>query len=77
MRRGSSTTRARNAPEKWDDGLGTGRSHILVMLNGSKGNAGPFADAVASVIKRAELHGLALAHRQDAAALVNRREHFG
>lgn len=66
-----------SAPEKWDDELGTGRSQILVMLNGSEGNAGPFSDAVTSVIKRAERHGLALAHRQDAAALANRREHFG
>jgi Dyp-type peroxidase family len=66
-----------SAPDKWDSGLGTDRSHILVMLNGSKGNAEPFADAVASVIARAERHGLALRTRQDAAALANRREHFG
>jgi Dyp-type peroxidase family len=66
-----------SAPEGWDEGLGTGRAHILVMVNGSEGNEQPFADAVASVIGRAERHGLQVAHRDDGSALDNQREHFG
>jgi Dyp-type peroxidase family len=66
-----------SAPATWVDGLGSERSHILVMISGSEGNAHPFAHAVATVIERAEGHGLNLVHRQDAAALDNRREHFG
>lgn len=66
-----------SAPGKWDEGLGSDRSHILVMVNGSEGNEEPFRDAVASVIERAQLHDVSVAHRQDAAALSNRREHFG
>jgi Dyp-type peroxidase family len=66
-----------SAPQTWVDGLGTDRSHVLVTINGSEANAQPFADAVASVIDRAERRGLRVVHRQDAVALENRREHFG
>jgi Dyp-type peroxidase family len=66
-----------SAPEKWDEGIGTDASHILVMINGSEGNEQPFADAVAGAIDRAQRHALTLIHRQDAHALDNRREHFG
>lgn len=66
-----------SAPGEWDEGLGTESSHILVMVNGSKGNEQPFRDAVTSVIERAQGRNLHVAHRQDAVALDNRREHFG
>jgi Dyp-type peroxidase family len=66
-----------SAPAQWDDGLGTERTHILVMLNGRQGSADAFASAIAQVTERAEGCGLRLAHRQDAQALANRREHFG
>lgn len=66
-----------SAPEEWDEGIGTPSSHLLVTLQGSKGNAQALAEAVARILERAERHGVGLAHRQDAAALANRREHFG
>jgi len=65
------------APTAWDEGLGTERSHILVIVNGSEGSEQPFGAAVAQVLERAERHGLRVAHAQDAVALPNRREHFG
>ncbi len=66
-----------SAPAKWDTGLGTGISHILVMVHGSEGNGEPFRLAVAGVIEQAQVQGLRVAHKQDAVALPNRREHFG
>jgi Dyp-type peroxidase family len=66
-----------SAPDLWEANLGTDQSHVLVMINGSAGNAERFAEAVSRVLERARAGGLALAHRQDTEALENRREHFG
>lgn len=66
-----------SAPANWDDGLGTDRGHVLVIINGRKGCGSEFAAETAAVLAMAQRHGLALVHRQDAKALEHRREHFG
>jgi len=66
-----------SAPDRWDEGLGTERAHVLVMLNGGRDDPGAFRDAVAAAVVQAEAAGLQVVHRQDAAALDHRREHFG
>ena len=74
----------RSAPEHWVAGVGTDRSHILVMIGGSRGvEQRAFEEKVTSVLARADSHGLRLLHRREAQGLVdaggreNRREHFG
>jgi len=71
-----------SAPEGWDDGLGTERSHVLVTVNGSTPEPetpekDAFIGQIDWVLQAAAVHGLALVHRQDAAELWKRREHFG
>lgn len=71
-----------SAPEHWDQGVGTERSHVLVTVNGrERADREPpdqeFTDETAAVLAMAEGHGLQLVHRQDALALPRRREHFG
>jgi Dyp-type peroxidase family len=67
-----------SAPDKWVDGLGTPRSHVLVTINASDGNGGhPFDRARDDVRNLARGHGLRPVHDQTAQALKNRREHFG
>jgi len=66
-----------SAPEHWVDGLGTERSHILVTVNGRKGQEEAFGSALTTIRAAAEDNGLMLVHEQDACALQRRREHFG
>ena len=77
-----------SAPGCWDEGLGTGQAHVLVMLAADAGSArgtagdaqtlsGPLADAVAWLDERLRRHRAVCVHRQAVAALANQREHFG
>ena len=71
-----------SSTERWDEGVGTARSHLLVMVNGRERPQDgipdqAFADEAAAVMGMAEGHGLQLVHRLDAVTLPKRREHFG
>lgn len=66
-------------PRRWVQGLGTERSHVLVMVHGNEGVGADdeFSAAVELLETRAIEQGLTIVHEQDAEALDNRREHFG
>lgn len=68
-----------SAPEHWDDGIGTERSHILVTVMARKGaeNDKVFADKRDAVLQSAQGHGLGLIWRQETCWNPTRREHFG
>jgi len=66
-----------SAPEHWDAGVGTERSHILVTVNGRKGSEAAFGSTLTGIRLAAQGHGVALLHEQPACGLENRREHFG
>ena len=71
-----------SSPERWDEGVGTERSHLLVTVNGREWPDKEipdkeFAKEIAAVVAIAEGYRLKLVHRQDALALPKRREHFG
>ena len=66
-----------SAPEHWDPGLGTERTHILVTVNGRKIGSEAYRAETTRVRACAVRHGLEIVHKQPATALDNRREHFG
>ena len=68
-----------SAPEHWDEGIGTERSHILVTIKALAG-AGDEQSSTAKadeVLARAQAHGVRLLWQQDACWNPTRREHFG
>jgi Dyp-type peroxidase family len=69
---------AASAPERWDQGLGTEYSHILVMTYGkTAADTDIWKAAVDTVMGLAKQCGLTVIHRQNAKALDSQREHFG
>jgi Dyp-type peroxidase family len=68
-----------SAPENWDDGIGTQRSHILVTVKALSGAGGndAFEARIDAVLQSARRHRLRVIARQDACWNATRREHFG
>jgi Dyp-type peroxidase family len=66
-----------SAPETWDDGIGTDRTHILVAVYGKDPAPQDMTTWHRDVVRRAESHGLEVVHTQPAELLINSREHFG
>ncbi|WP_035127911.1 Dyp-type peroxidase [Conexibacter woesei] len=64
-----------SAPERWEQGLGTGEAHVLVTVN-AKGEQALTA-ALEELMAGIADHGLAIGHQHDAQLLAGAREHFG
>ena len=66
-----------SAPERWDDGLGTGRAHLLLSVHAATDAAlQEEVDHLHALVARSA-GSLRVLHVQPARALSRRREHFG
>ncbi len=64
-----------SAPVGWEQGLGSGAAHVLVLL--AAGDEAALAERVGWLDETLERAGLQPVHRQQAAALSSGAEHFG
>ncbi|MDQ8043636.1 MAG: hypothetical protein AAGC46_01285 [Solirubrobacteraceae bacterium] len=65
----------RNAPDRWDDGLGTGAAHVLVTVNAL--DEPHLGRALADLRAEVARHGHEIVVEQAAHTLPGSREHFG